>query len=70
MKVSNVVYRNIKGTSASEVTAKFDCSKSIPCKGILLEDINLVGNEGKKTTMFCKNVQGTTKGEVYPPSCL
>ncbi|XXG48550.1 hypothetical protein AAC387_Pa02g2968 [Persea americana] len=70
VKVSSVVYRNIKGTSASEVAVKFDCSKSIPCEGILLEDINLVGNSGNNTTMSCKNVQGINKGEVYPPSCL
>lgn len=70
MKVSNVAYRNISGTSASAVAIKFDCSKSSPCKGIVLEDINLVGNGGKATSMLCKNVEGTTVGEVYPPSCL
>lgn len=71
VKVSNVAYMNIRGTSASEVAVKFDCSKSSPCQGILLENINLVGNGGKETTMSCSNiVQGTTEGKVYPPSCL
>ncbi|RWR72668.1 Polygalacturonase [Cinnamomum micranthum f. kanehirae] len=71
VKISNVAYMNISGTSASEVAVKFDCSKSSPCQGILLKNINLVGNGGKETTMSCSNiVQGTTEGKVYPPSCL
>ncbi|KAK8554267.1 hypothetical protein V6N12_031233 [Hibiscus sabdariffa] len=37
VQVKNVVYTNIKGTSASEVAIKFDCSKTHPCQGILLQ---------------------------------
>ncbi|CAK7342550.1 unnamed protein product [Dovyalis caffra] len=41
VQVKNVVYKNIKGTSASEVAIKLDCSKTYPCQGILLQDVNL-----------------------------
>ncbi|KAI4383000.1 hypothetical protein MLD38_008886 [Melastoma candidum] len=41
VKVSDVVYRNIRGTSATKVAINFDCSKTHPCTGILLQDIDL-----------------------------
>ncbi|KAL5976939.1 hypothetical protein ACLOJK_021276 [Asimina triloba] len=70
VEISNVVYKNIEGTSASKVAVEFDCSESIPCKEIVLEDINLVGAGGEDTESSCKNVQGTAQGKVYPSSCL
>uniref|UniRef100_A0A6N2N5N7 Cellulose synthase n=1 Tax=Salix viminalis TaxID=40686 RepID=A0A6N2N5N7_SALVM len=48
VQVKNVVYKNIKGTSASEVAVKFDCSKTYPCQGILLQNVNL-HREGDRT---------------------
>ncbi|XP_068641991.1 polygalacturonase-like [Aristolochia californica] len=70
VEVSNVVYKNIKGTSASDVAIKFDCSKSVPCHGIVLQDINLVRIKGKAAKTECKNVNGTAKGQLAPPSCF
>ncbi|XP_058073504.1 polygalacturonase-like isoform X2 [Magnolia sinica] len=70
VEISNVVYKNIKGTSASEVAVKFDCSESFPCTGIVLENINLDGMGGKSTKSSCKNVEGTSKGTVYPQPCF
>ncbi|KAL5976943.1 hypothetical protein ACLOJK_021280 [Asimina triloba] len=65
VKISDVVYRNIGGTSASKVAVEFDCSKSIPCQGIVLKDINLVGAGGEATESSCKNVHGTAQGKIY-----
>ncbi|KAB1224824.1 Polygalacturonase [Morella rubra] len=47
VQVSGVVYKNITGTSASEEAVKFYCSKTIPCHGISLEEINLVRRRWK-----------------------
>ncbi|XP_038899303.1 polygalacturonase QRT2-like [Benincasa hispida] len=71
VQVSNVMYQNIRGTSASEVAVKFDCSKSFPCQGILLQDINLVrkGKNDDKSTQAeasCKNVKLKNRGRVSP----
>ncbi|KAL3732696.1 hypothetical protein ACJRO7_029361 [Eucalyptus globulus] len=66
VQVSNVVYKNIKGTSASEVAINFDCSKSYPCKGILLQNIGLVSNSGESTKASSLNVRYTKMGNVYP----
>ncbi|XP_050116524.1 polygalacturonase-like isoform X4 [Malus sylvestris] len=66
VEVKNVVYKNIKGTSASDVAIKFDCSKSFPCLGIMLQDINLQ-HEGRKTAKaLCNNVNVTSIGVVCP----
>ncbi|RWR77745.1 Polygalacturonase [Cinnamomum micranthum f. kanehirae] len=67
VEVSNVIYKGIKGTSASEAAVTFDCSTSFPCHGIVLQDINLVGNGGRPTTGSCKNVEGISEWNVYPP---
>ncbi|KDP45415.1 hypothetical protein JCGZ_09664 [Jatropha curcas] len=67
IQVKNVVYKNIKGTSASNVAIKFDCSKNYPCQGILLEDVILKtegGDEAAKAS--CSNVKLTEMGVVSP----
>ncbi|XP_026432599.1 polygalacturonase-like isoform X2 [Papaver somniferum] len=79
IQISQVTYSNIKGTSATEVAMKFDCSKSHPCKDIHVEDIKLVyrqehqekeGKPQQPATSFCRNVHGITRGSVFPPSCV
>lgn len=64
--MQNVVYQNIEGTSASDVAIVFDCSKSHPCQGITLQDVNLIGEGGEATTATCNNVQITMIGNVSP----
>ncbi|XP_030474289.1 polygalacturonase-like [Syzygium oleosum] len=66
VQVSNVVYKNIKGTSASEVAINFDCSKSHPCRGILLQNVGLVSNSGESAKASSSNVRYTKMGDVYP----
>ncbi|KAF9664730.1 hypothetical protein SADUNF_Sadunf16G0048500 [Salix dunnii] len=57
VQVKNVVYKNIKGTSASEVAVKFDCSKTYPCQGILLQNVNLHREGDRTAKALCKNVK-------------
>ncbi|XP_034918387.2 polygalacturonase isoform X1 [Populus alba] len=66
LQVKNVVYKNIKGTSASEVAMRFDCSKAYPCQGILLQDINLERAGDRTAKALCNNVKLATLGVVYP----
>lgn len=68
VQVENVVYKNIKGTSASDVALKFDCSKSFPCLGIVLQDIKLEHQGGKTAKALCNNIDFTVIG-VVSPSC-
>ncbi|XP_061348243.1 polygalacturonase-like [Gastrolobium bilobum] len=64
--LSNVVYQNIRGTSASEVAIKFDCSKTVPCKGIYLKDVVLTPEGGGSTLATCENVGYVNRGKFFP----
>ncbi|XP_031396109.1 polygalacturonase-like isoform X2 [Punica granatum] len=66
VQVKNVVYRNIKGTSTSDVAVKFDCSKTVPCRGILLQNIGLDQVSGEAAKASCSNVKSANIGVVSP----
>ncbi|KAE9452331.1 hypothetical protein C3L33_15769, partial [Rhododendron williamsianum] len=69
IRISNVTYRDIHGSSATTVAVNFDCSKEYPCNRIILEDVNLsYGN--KHSQASCANVEGSASGLVTPSSCL
>ncbi|KAL2501729.1 Polygalacturonase ADPG1 [Forsythia ovata] len=61
VQVKNVVYQNIKGTSASNVAIDFDCSKKYPCQGIVLQNVNLGSAKAE-----CNNVNFKSIGTVTP----
>ncbi|CAH8324780.1 unnamed protein product [Eruca vesicaria subsp. sativa] len=61
VQVNNVVYRNIKGTSATDVAIMFNCSEKYPCQGIVLENVNIKGGKAS-----CENVNVQDKGTVSP----
>ncbi|CAI0472055.1 unnamed protein product [Linum tenue] len=69
VRVSDVTYQDIHGTSATEVAVNFDCSKRNPCKGIRLDNVRLTYNK-KPAVASCANADGTTIGLVQPGSCL
>ncbi|MQM00680.1 hypothetical protein Taro_033412 [Colocasia esculenta] len=69
IKISQVTYSDIHGTSATPVAVDFSCSPTNPCSGIGLQDIKLTyGN--KPAEASCKHAGGSVTGLVVPPSCL
>ncbi|XP_042447625.1 polygalacturonase-like [Zingiber officinale] len=69
VKISEVTYNDIHGSSASQVAVKFECSPSNPCTGIWLQDIKLTyGNTPAESS--CEHADGSASGFVVPPSCL
>ncbi|KAJ0098937.1 hypothetical protein Patl1_20534 [Pistacia atlantica] len=66
VQVKNVVYKNIKGTSATDVAVKFDCSKSHPCQAIVLQNINLQEEGDHTAQAICNNVDLDEIGFVSP----
>lgn len=66
VQVSNVIYRNIRGTSAKELAMRFECSKTVPCKGVLLENLNLMGEGERDVKAECSNIKYADKGHVFP----
>ncbi|KAK9082813.1 hypothetical protein Scep_029284 [Stephania cephalantha] len=69
VKISDVVYRNIRGSSGSQVAMKFDCSPKAPCSGIVLDNVDLT-YESKSASSSCINADGSAFGFVHPSSCL
>ncbi|CAO2170686.1 unnamed protein product [Urochloa humidicola] len=70
VKISDVRYTDIRGSSASQVAVKFDCSASNPCSGIGLQDIRLTLDDGEPAEATCQHARGRASGYVEPPSCL
>ncbi|KAJ6371672.1 hypothetical protein OIU77_002063 [Salix suchowensis] len=69
VKISDVRYQDIHGSSATEVAVKFDCSKKYPCTGIKLQDVKLT-YKNQPAEASCSNTGGVASGLVQPTSCL
>ncbi|KAJ4828436.1 hypothetical protein Tsubulata_049363 [Turnera subulata] len=70
VKVENISFVRIRGTSATEEAIIFSCSDDLPCEGLYLEDIHLVSHTGGITSSFCWQAYGSVQGVVYPPPCF
>ncbi|EYU17605.1 hypothetical protein ABFS82_07G106200 [Erythranthe guttata] len=73
VKVSQVRFEQIKGTSLTQKAITLRCSSTNPCQGIELKDIDLtyVNHNFKKPTLSdCENARGFCTGFVYPKNCL
>ncbi|CAA7387950.1 unnamed protein product [Spirodela intermedia] len=67
--VSGVTFKNVRGTSATAVAMDFDCSRTVPCRGITLQDVHLVTASGASAKSFCRNVSLSKYGTVVPSTC-
>ncbi|XP_003532865.3 exopolygalacturonase isoform X1 [Glycine max] len=75
VQISNVTYRNIRGSSETDIAVNFNCSKDKPCQKITLDNINLwrYGVRGKGRPLLrnnCFKVEGASYGKQTPPSCI
>ncbi|XP_054816605.1 polygalacturonase-like [Prosopis cineraria] len=66
VEVSNLIYQNIRGTSASEVAIRFDCSKTVPCRDVFVKDVTLEAEGDGHTTASCDNVIYVNRGNLSP----
>ncbi|CAM0958148.1 unnamed protein product [Alopecurus aequalis] len=71
VEFSNIRFKNIRGTSATKEAIKLDCSDTIPCRDILLQDVNLIfkGEKSAATTSICNNVKLKNAVNVSPKTC-
>ncbi|KDP23092.1 hypothetical protein JCGZ_01182 [Jatropha curcas] len=69
VKISNVTYQDIHGTSATSIAVKFDCSKKYPCTGIKMEDVNLT-YKNQPAAASCNHADGKASGFIQPSSCF
>lgn len=70
-KVSDVHFRNIKGTTPTDSAISFDCSKKFPCDGIEVSNVQLTMSAGSREKIFssCTNVKPSFSGNINPPAC-
>ncbi|KAL6995146.1 endo-polygalacturonase [Sarracenia purpurea var. burkii] len=69
VKISNVAYNDVHGSSATEIAVKFDCSKENPCTDLRMKDVFLT--YGSRTAQVsCINAQGSVSGLINLPNCL
>ncbi|KAL6186007.1 hypothetical protein ACLB2K_042129 [Fragaria x ananassa] len=71
VKISNVHYINVKGTTSSDIAVDLICSSHSPCEDIELRDIDLkyVGPKKVRTSSQCKNAKIGYGGIQNPPAC-
>ncbi|CDY44150.1 BnaA09g31020D [Brassica napus] len=70
VKISQVMYRNITGTTKSEKAIKFACSDTVPCSHIVLNNVNLEGKDGQ-VEAYCNSAEGFGYGVIHPSAdCL
>ncbi|GAY31703.1 hypothetical protein CUMW_287090, partial [Citrus unshiu] len=73
VKISNVRFRNIRGTSLTKEAVRIVCSKEIPCQNVEIGDINLVYNgidDKGPAISSCSNVKPTLVGKQIPATCV
>ncbi|KAL8491690.1 hypothetical protein ACS0TY_023333 [Phlomoides rotata] len=69
VRISDVTYRDIEGTSATEVAVKLECSKAYPCRGIRLQNVHL-SYKNRPAQSSCTNAAGSVSGLIETSSCM
>ncbi|XP_028759741.1 probable polygalacturonase At3g15720 [Neltuma alba] len=72
VEVSDITYRNFKGTSATENATQLVCDVNRDCTDIVLDQINITSSQpGKATYASCENAHGTSSSSNVPDTdCL
>lgn len=71
VRISNVIYKDIYGTSRTKVAINLNCSRSVPCSEISMESVHLTSTQaGTKLNAQCTNAYGQQIDVLPPASCL
>ncbi|XP_004500601.2 probable polygalacturonase At3g15720 [Cicer arietinum] len=70
LKVSNVTYKNIWGTSISKDAIQLNCGPEDGCTNIVLNHINITGVGKGKTFATCTNAHGSCSSSSPNVPCL
>ncbi|RWR84371.1 exopolygalacturonase-like protein [Cinnamomum micranthum f. kanehirae] len=70
VKISDITFNDIRGTSASDVAVTLRCSKMFPCTNIKLNDIDIDNNKAKRPAKSnCMNIKPSYSGIQGPLPC-
>lgn len=59
VKISDVSFRNVKGTTGSDSAVELRCDPYVGCNDIVLDHISIVKEDGGKAKASCTGAQGT-----------
>jgi len=68
VKIKNIGYRNIRGTTTSPIAVDLRCSKLFPCQNVQLHNIDLMLG-AIPTGSRCANIKPIYGGLQKPPAC-
>ncbi|ESW26300.1 hypothetical protein PHAVU_003G107500 [Phaseolus vulgaris] len=68
VKIQNVHFQNVRGTTTSPLAVDIRCSKLFGCQGLTVRDIDLKLGDAP-TTSRCVNAQPIFAGLLMPPPC-
>ncbi|RID65829.1 hypothetical protein BRARA_D01003 [Brassica rapa] len=81
VEIKNIMYKHIHGTAVKKPFVELLCSKSVPCRDIYMNDIDILDQEEGKGKKYhkrsshppaeCINVRGESNGAIKPKlACL
>ncbi|KAG5234387.1 glycoside hydrolase family protein [Salix suchowensis] len=71
IKISDITYRNVHGSSADEVAITLDCAGKAACTNIVMDNVNIISsNPGKQIRASCNNAKGTAISASPMVPCL
>ncbi|KAG8634134.1 hypothetical protein MANES_17G015103v8 [Manihot esculenta] len=70
VKISDVIFMNIRGSSRTPTAVQLTCSSSVPCKNVELSNVNLqyTGSKGPAKSI-CTNVKPKIIEKLIPRGC-
>ncbi|XP_066321403.1 exopolygalacturonase-like [Miscanthus floridulus] len=69
--VTDVVFKNIHGTSNTPEAITLNCANNLPCQGVQLINVDIKYNgSGNKTMAVCKNAIGKSSGLAKELACI
>ncbi|CAN0855682.1 Exopolygalacturonase (Fragment) [Linum grandiflorum] len=72
VKISDIQFNNIRGTTISDVAILLDCSEKVPCEGVRFSNVDLKYSGTSKNKPFvtsCAHARVTFNGVESPPPC-
>ncbi|XP_055832512.1 polygalacturonase-like [Solanum dulcamara] len=71
VKLTDIHFKNIRGTTNSKAPVALNCSEALPCERIELVDIDLApsGSTGPLLAARCQNAKTVFSGKTNPGAC-
>ncbi|KAK1581742.1 hypothetical protein Q3G72_008644 [Acer saccharum] len=71
VKINDIWYNNIYGTTPTQIAEMLNCSASNLCWNVKMKDINIAyQGAGGPAKSYCNRAHGASYGQEQPPLCL